>query len=104
MILTISPGAEFSSSVAVAPKRNGKIARPPSPNVKASGGDPTKTSSGVRFAAIVRAAHGAGHSFAAARPYRNDAERSGYGNGRRPRHIEPGADVGAGRAIVPTGR
>ncbi len=40
MILTISPGEAFSSSVAVAPKRNGKIARPPSPNVKASGGEP----------------------------------------------------------------
>ena len=42
--------------------------------------------------AIVRAAHGAGHSFAAARPYRNHAEGPGYGGRRRPQHIEPGAD------------
>ena len=34
-------------------------------------------------AAIVRAAHGAGHSFAAARPYRDHAERSRYGGRRR---------------------
>src|SRR5258708_4125570 len=54
-------------------------------------------------AAIIRTAHGARHSFAAARPYRNDAERSGYGRRRRPRHIEPGPNVGAGRTIVQTG-
>ena len=47
MILTISGGAAFSNSVAVAPNRKGKIASPPSPNVKASGGEPTKTSSSV---------------------------------------------------------
>src|SRR5258708_30961564 len=49
IILTISPGAAFSRSVAVAPNRHGNIARPPSPNVKASGGDPTQTSSGVNL-------------------------------------------------------
>ena len=32
-------GEAFSNSVAAAPKRSGKIARPPSPKVKASGGD-----------------------------------------------------------------
>ena len=47
MIFTISGGDAFSNSVAVAPNRNGKIASPPRPNVKASGGEPTKTSSGV---------------------------------------------------------
>ena len=56
MILTISAGAAFSSSVAVAPNRNGKIARPPSPNVKASGGEPTKTSSGVTLRTSLRIA------------------------------------------------
>ena len=35
MICTMLAGEAFSSSVAVAPKRSGKIARPPSPNVKA---------------------------------------------------------------------
>ena len=47
MILTMFGGEAFSSSVAVAPKRSGKIASPPRPKVKASGGEPTKTSSGV---------------------------------------------------------
>ena len=37
-------GETVSSSVAAAPKRSGKIARPPSPKVKASGGEPTKMS------------------------------------------------------------
>ena len=47
MIWIMFGGDAFSSSVAVAPKRSGKIARPPRPKVKASGGEPTKTSSGV---------------------------------------------------------
>ena len=47
MISIMLAGEAFSSSVAVAPKRSGKIASPPSPKVKASGGEPTKTSSGV---------------------------------------------------------
>ena len=49
MISIMFAGDAFSSSVAVAPKRSGKIASPPRPNVKASGGEPTKTSSGVTF-------------------------------------------------------
>ena len=49
MILIISGGEAFSNNVAVAPNRNGKIASPPRPNVNASGGAPTKTSSGVTF-------------------------------------------------------
>ena len=40
-------GEAVSKSVAAAPKRNGKIANPPNPKVKAKGGDPTKTSLGV---------------------------------------------------------
>jgi hypothetical protein len=40
-------GDAFSRSVAVAPKRSGKMARPPSPKVNASGGEPTKMSCGV---------------------------------------------------------
>ena len=47
MISIMLAGVAFSSSVAVAPKRSGKMARPPSPNVKASGGEPTNTSCGV---------------------------------------------------------
>ena len=47
MMSTMLPGDAFSSSVAVAPKRNGKMASQPSPNVNASGGEPTNTSSGV---------------------------------------------------------
>ena len=47
MISTMLGGVALSSSVAAAPKRSGKIARPPSPKVKASGGEPTNTSSGV---------------------------------------------------------
>ena len=47
MISTMFGGDAFSRSVAAAPKRNGKMARPPSPNVNASGGEPTNTSSGV---------------------------------------------------------
>ena len=47
MIATMFGGEAFSSSVAAAPKRSGKIASPPSPNVNASGGEPTNTSSGV---------------------------------------------------------
>ena len=47
MISIMLGGAAFSSSVAVAPKRSGKIASPPRPKVKASGGEPTNTSSGV---------------------------------------------------------
>ncbi|MOA59705.1 hypothetical protein D3C78_1843890 [compost metagenome] len=47
MISTMFAGVACSSSVAAAPKRKGKIARPPRPKVKASGGEPTKTSSGV---------------------------------------------------------
>ena len=47
MIWIMFAGEASSSSVAAAPKRSGKIASPPSPKVKASGGDPTKTSSGV---------------------------------------------------------
>ena len=46
-MLSMAGGDAFSNSVAVAPNRKGKIARPPSPNVKASGGEPTKTSSSV---------------------------------------------------------
>ena len=37
----------LSAFTAVAPKRSGKIASPPSPKVKASGGEPTNTSLGV---------------------------------------------------------
>ena len=44
MIWIMLAGEAFSSSVAVAPKRSGKIASPPRPKVKASGGEPTKTS------------------------------------------------------------
>ena len=40
-------GDAFSSSVAAAPNRSGNTASPPSPNVNASGGEPTNTSSGV---------------------------------------------------------
>ena len=47
MISIMLGGAAFSSSVAVAPKRSGKMASPPRPKVKASGGEPTNTSSGV---------------------------------------------------------
>ena len=47
MISTMLGGDAFSSNVAAAPKRNGNTASPPSPNVKASGGEPTKISSGV---------------------------------------------------------
>ena len=47
MISIMLGGEAFSSSVAAAPKRSGKIASPPSPKVKASGGEPTNTSSGV---------------------------------------------------------
>ena len=47
MISIMLAGEAFSNSVAVAPKRSGKIASPPSPKVKASGGEPTKISSGV---------------------------------------------------------
>ena len=49
MILISSGGEAFSSNVAVAPNRSGKIASPPRPKVKASGGAPTNTSSGVTF-------------------------------------------------------
>ena len=47
MMSIMLAGEAFSSSVAVAPKRSGNTASPPSPNVKASGGEPTNTSSGV---------------------------------------------------------
>ena len=47
MISIMFCGEAVSSSVAVAPKRSGKTASPPRPKVKASGGEPTKTSSGV---------------------------------------------------------
>ena len=40
-------GEAVSSSAAAAPNLSGKIASPPSPKVKASGGEPTKTSAGV---------------------------------------------------------
>lgn len=40
-------GGAFSSNVAAAPNRNGNTASPPNPNVNASGGEPTNTSSGV---------------------------------------------------------
>jgi hypothetical protein len=49
------------------------------------------------------AAHGGGDSFAAVRPYRHHAQGPGYGGRCRPRHIEPRADGGAGRAIVQNG-
>jgi len=39
-----------------------------------------------------------------ARPHRHHAEGPRYGDRCRPRHLEPGTDVGAGRAIVPTGQ
>ncbi len=45
MISTMFGGDALSSSVAVAPNRSGKIASPPRPKVKASGGEPTNTSS-----------------------------------------------------------
>ena len=48
MMSIMLAGDAFSSSVAVAPKRSGKMARPPSPKVNASGGEPTNTSCGVR--------------------------------------------------------
>ena len=47
MMSTMFGGDAFSSSVAAAPNRNGNTARPPRPNVNASGGEPTNTSSGV---------------------------------------------------------
>ena len=47
MISTMLGGEAVSRSVAAAPKRSGNTARPPSPKVKARGGEPTKTSSGV---------------------------------------------------------
>ena len=55
-------------------------------------------------AATVRAAHGGGNPFAAARPHRHHAQGPGYGGRRRPRHVEPGTDGGAGRAIVQNGQ
>ncbi len=55
-------------------------------------------------AAIVRAAHGAGHSLAAARPYRDHPEGPRYGGRGGARHLDAGADDGAGRAIVPDGK
>ncbi len=42
-----SAGVAFSMSSVEAPTRSGKTTRPPSPNVKASGGVPVNTSSGV---------------------------------------------------------
>ena len=42
-----SAGVAFSMSSVDAPTRRGKTTRPPSPNVKASGGVPVNTSSGV---------------------------------------------------------
>ena len=39
-------GVAFSINAAAAPKRSGNTARPPSPKVKAIGGEPTKTSVG----------------------------------------------------------
>ena len=47
MISIIWGGEAFSNNVAAAPKRNGNTANPPSPKVKAKGGEPTKTSSGT---------------------------------------------------------
>ena len=47
MISIMFGGEAFSSRVAVAPKRSGNTASPPSPKVKANGGEPTNTSSGV---------------------------------------------------------
>jgi hypothetical protein len=41
MISIIWGGEAFSTNVAAAPKRSGNTARPPSPKVKAKGGDPT---------------------------------------------------------------
>ena len=49
MISIMLGGEAFSSSVAAAPKRSGKIASPPRPKVKARGGEPMKISSGVTF-------------------------------------------------------
>ena len=49
MISIMFGGEAVSSKVAAAPNRSGNTASPPSPKVKASGGDPTKTSSGVTF-------------------------------------------------------
>src|SRR4030095_1723643 len=42
MIWIMLAGDAFSSSVAVAPNRKGKIASPPRPHVKASGGEQRK--------------------------------------------------------------
>ena len=47
MISIMFGGLAVSSRVAAAPKRSGNTASPPNPNVNASGGEPTKTSSGV---------------------------------------------------------
>ena len=47
MMSISSAGPAFSISTAHAPKRSGNTASPPSPNVKASGGEPTNTSSGT---------------------------------------------------------
>ena len=58
MISIMLAGEAFSSSVAVAPKRSGKIARPPSPKVKASGGEPTNTSSRRQAQHLLRVAVG----------------------------------------------
>ena len=54
MISIMLGGVALSSSVAAAPKRSGKTASPPSPKVKASGGEPTKTSSGVTLQHFLR--------------------------------------------------
>ena len=49
IISIIFGGDAFSSKVAAAPKRSGKIARPPRPKVNASGGEPTKMSVSITF-------------------------------------------------------
>ena len=54
--------------------------------------------------ATIRAAHGAGHSLAAARPYRDHAEGPRHGGRRRPQYVEPGADGRPCRAIIQAGQ
>ena len=46
MASSSSSGPAFSSSTVEAPIRSGNSTRPPSPNVKASGGEPVKRSVG----------------------------------------------------------
>ena len=95
-----SGGPAFSSSTVEAPMCIGNSVRPPSPKVKASGGLPMKTSSGVGAQHVRREADAARHHVAVEVHRRLRLAGGAGGEGEQAGVVGGGVDVGERRVVA----